>query len=230
MRVLICETSWTVMSLSNCLKDAGFLMTQTDSEEDFEAYLETGRQDVMVVPLELSREEDLRRLNRLFAAARGKPILVLATKSTAQQRARALEAGADEVLSSNVSADLLAARLKALVLRANNFATPLVDVGQAQIDVMARTVTVSGQEVRLSPLEYEIFEALALRAGKAMSHERLMDQLYAWENEPDGKIIRVYLSKIRRKLTAAGASGTMIETHWGRGYQIACEEDAAVAA
>lgn len=225
MRILISETTWAAMGLSRCLRETGFLLTRAEDEESLMDYVTLGRQDAVLVPLDLKRSESMAELRRLRDALGSVPLVVLAEKTTTPDlRVDALTAGADEIFEPGSSANLVAARLRQLVLRVHRIGAPQQVYGSTVVDLAERAVRVAGKPVSLSPLEYEIFETLVLQAGAPVSQNRLMDQLYAWDEEPDAKIIRVYLSKIRRKFMQAGASADLIETRWGQGYHLAADE------
>ena len=123
------------------------------------------------------------------------------------------------------------ARLRAYVRRARGFARPQIGLGVLTLDLDLRQVRAGGTLVPLTRLEYEIVESLALRRGAVMTREEIMLQLYAWEDEPDAKILDVYLCRIRSKLAAAGAGGSLIATSYSHGYRLAaCPEGLALAA
>jgi DNA-binding winged helix-turn-helix (wHTH) protein len=90
--------------------------------------------------------------------------------------------------------------------------------GSVVLDRDSRTASVEGQTVRLTPKEYEILELLSVRKGTALTKEMLLDHLYGGKDEPEQKIIDVFVCKLRKKLVQATGGGHYIETLWGRGY------------
>ena len=111
----------------------------------------------------------------------------------------------------------LVARIQAIVRRSKGFAHSRLEVGGITMDLAAREVSVEGRPVALTSKEYAILELLVLRRGAVLSKENFLDHLYGGIDEPDAKIIDVFICKLRKKLAGAGAD-SLIGTVWGRGY------------
>lgn len=147
------------------------------------------------------------------------PLLVLSAVSRAAAKIQALDAGADDYLAKPFDPGELAARLNALIRRAKGLSRPRIQLGSLCLDMAAREVAVQGQLLHLTGKEYAILELLLLRRGTALSKENFLDHLYGGIDEPDSKIIDVFICKLRKKLQLAGAPH-LIGTVWGRGYMI----------
>jgi two-component system cell cycle response regulator CtrA len=126
---------------------------------------------------------------------------------------RALDLGADDVLKGTaVYKDELVARIHAIVRRSKGHAESLVQVGDLRVNLTTKTVTVAGAPVHLTGKEYQMLELLALRKGSLITKEMFLNHLYGGMDEPELKIIDVFICKLRKKLPPC------IETVWGRGY------------
>jgi two-component system cell cycle response regulator CtrA len=137
---------------------------------------------------------------------------------------RELDSGADDVLPASVPHEFLAARVRAMVRRSRGLARSIVIIDNMALDLTSRMVTVSGRDVHLTGKEYQMLELLALRRGSVQTKEVFLGHLYGGMDEPEIKIIDVFMCKLRRKLRDAG--GPEIQTVWGRGYLFHAEHAA----
>lgn len=146
------------------------------------------------------------------------PILVISRAAgTGCDATLAIEAGADDFIHPATPTREVLARLRAAVRRANRQTVARLEFGNLFIDLDNRCAWVGDDRLRATNMEYDILEALVIRRGRTVSREMLMDLVYGGMDEPDVKIIDVYIYKLRRKLALMGAPN-MIETVWGRGY------------
>ena len=121
------------------------------------------------------------------------------------------------------------ARIHAIVRRSKGHARSVIQTGDLSVDLDTKTVEISGVRVHLTGKEYQMLELLSLRKGMTMSKEMFLNHLYGGMDEPDAKIIDVFICKLRKKLTNASGGNEYIETVWGRGYAMR-EQGAAEAA
>ncbi|MBY0336925.1 MAG: response regulator transcription factor [Acetobacteraceae bacterium] len=182
--------------------------------------------DACIVDLMLPDMEGFEVVSRLRAARIEAPILMLSAIGRSQSKVRGLSAGADDYLAKPFDPDELLARLQAMIRRSRGFAQPKVQVGDVSLDLSAKEVSVNSRPVHLTGKEYAILELLVMRRGSVLSKENFLDHLYGGMDEPDSKIIDVFICKLRKKLLQAGADN-VIGTVWGRGYIV---RDAAPAA
>ena len=145
------------------------------------------------------------------------PILMLSAISKTQAKVRGFEIGADDFMTKPFDPDELLARVRALVRRSKGLAQPTLQIGNIELDMSLKDVSVRGKSVGLTAKEYAIFELLALRKGTVLSKEHFLDHLYGGIDEPDAKIIDVFICKIRKKITTCHGEN-VIGTVWGRGY------------
>lgn len=146
------------------------------------------------------------------------PLVLLAKSSTPEFRARALWDGADDVMDLPWSPDEMIARLKSLGRRTMGHTGGIIKLGDIILDQeRMRVLDESGVQIHLTEKEYLILELLAVRRGRVCSKNSIMGHLYGGMDEPEEKIVDVFVCKLRRKL---GRQASMIETVWGRGYMI----------
>lgn len=137
-----------------------------------------------------------------------------------------LDAGADDVVRTWAPAGELASRIRALVRRTNGRPDSSLSVGGLAIDLNTKRAKVYDQEFRPTGKEYAVLELLMLRRGSIVTKEHILAYLYNGMDEPEVKIIDVFVCKIRKKLVVAGIPD-LIETVWGRGYMIRDDQEAA---
>ena len=156
-------------------------------------------------------------VRRLRAARIETPVLILSGVSRPQTKVKVFGMGADDFITKPFDQQELVARLQAIVRRAKGFSQPTLSVGPLNLNLGSREVTVEGRTVHLTGKEYAILELLALRKGMVMTKEAFLNHLYGGIDEPEVKIIDVFICKLRKKLAQAGATD-LIGTVWGRGY------------
>ena len=130
---------------------------------------------------------------------------------------RVLSAGADDVLPKKIDGEELVARLRAITRRARGHARSVLAIGPVTLNQDTREVHAHGQPVRLTNKEFALFELLVLRKGAMLSKDAILNHLYDGMDEPEMKIVDVFVCKLRKKLADAGAAD-VIGTVWGRGY------------
>jgi two-component system cell cycle response regulator CtrA len=143
---------------------------------------------------------------------------------TVDAKVKALSAGADDYMTKPFHKDELVARLKARVRRSRGHAKSVITTGQLSIDLNAKTVEVDGAPVRVTNKEYQMLELLSLRKGTTLTKEMFMNHLYGGMDEPEFKIIDVFICKLRKKLADACNGENYIKTVWGRGYALSGPE------
>jgi len=175
--------------------------------------------DIVLLDLMLPDIEGYEVVRRMRAARVDTPVLVLSALSRPQAKVRALGAGADDYLAKPFDRDELLARVQAIVRRSKGFSQPMLRVGSLQLNLDSREVMAGGTPVHLTGKEYAILELLVLRKGMVLTKEAFLNHLYGGIDEPEMKIIDVFICKLRKKLALAGAED-LIGTVWGRGYML----------
>ena len=219
MRVLLVEDDpATSQSVEMILKSAGMVVDATDLGEDG---LEIGKMydyDIIVLDLMLPDIDGLEVLRRLRDARVGTPVLILSGLSQSEKKVKGLGSGADDYLTKPFDKDELLARIQAIVRRSKGHPQSVIETGRLSINLDARTVEVDGHGVHLTGKEYGILELLSLRKGTTLTKDMFLNHLYGGMDEPELKIIDVFICKLRKKLGAATGGENYIETVWGRGY------------
>lgn len=175
--------------------------------------------DVVVLDLDLAGMNGYEVLHLMRNSRLNVPVLAVSALSLVDAKVRALQLGADDYLTKPFDPTEGLARVQAIIRRSKGFSASVVEVGPLRLDLSAREVAVSGQPVSLTAKEYAIVELLALRKGTTIRKERFLNHLYGGIDEPEIKIIDVFVCKIRRKLADAGC-GNLIHTAWGQGYTL----------
>jgi two-component system, cell cycle response regulator CtrA len=146
------------------------------------------------------------------------PVLILSGLTGIQDKVSGLGHGADDYLTKPFHKDELVARIRAIVRRSKEHPQLVINTGDLAVNVDTKTVEVGGARVHLSAKEYQILELLSLRKGATLSKEMFLNNLYGGIDEPEIKIIDVFICKLRKRLANASNGKVYIETVRGRGY------------
>ncbi len=228
MRVLLIEDDLTAArGLSLMLKSGGAVVDQADTGEEA---LELARHydyDVVILDLMLPDMEGYEVVRRMRAARIETPVLIVSGLSRPQAKVKGLGMGADDFITKPFDKAELLARMQAVVRRSKGFSQPTLRVGSLVLNLDSRDVMVEGRPVHLTGKEYAILELLVLRKGMVLTKEAFLNHLYGGMDEPEMKIIDVFVCKLRKKLAQAGGEN-LIGTVWGRGYMIREPNERAV--
>lgn len=153
----------------------------------------------MILDLGLPDMSGDKVLDNLRAKNEHLPVLILSGEADVEARLSCLRAGADDYLTKPFNMDELVARLHALVRRANGHANNRLQFGDITLDLTVRDVRVGNTRVELTSKEYQMLELLCLRKGSVVSKESFLDHLYGGMDEPEMKIIDVFICKLRKK-------------------------------
>jgi two-component system response regulator PhoP len=221
MRVLVVEDEASLReALAAELRDAGYVVdAAADGEEGLHFALDYPI-DLAIIDLGLPRLPGMQVIERLRAAGRGYPILILTARDRWQDKVAGLQAGADDYLTKPFHTPELVARVQALLRRAAGSPDPVLRAGPIELDTRSQRVTSGGREVELTSYEYRVLQHLMLSAGKVVTKSELTDGLYEEDLERDSNVIEVFIGRLRRKLDPDGTIRP-IETLRGRGYRFA---------
>lgn len=193
-----------------------------DETADLDEALDLARfyeYDAVLLRMTDTRPTEIELIRRLRLAGLRCPVIAVAHVLSESTRLRILETGVDDLIISAISHEEIFLRVQNQVRRSRGFQSPALSIGNVEINMNAKKIFVTGQEIALTKKEYQIVEILALRKGCVLSKEAILDHLYGGLDEPNPKIIDVFICKIRKKLLTAGADD-LIQTNWGRGYMI----------
>ena len=232
MRVLLVEDEpATAKSIEMMLKSAAMVVDSTDLGEDGLEIAKLYDYDIIILDLKLPDIDGMEVLRRMRDARVETPVLILSGLAESERKVKGLGTGADDYLTKPFEKDELIARIQAIVRRSKGHSQSLIKTGNIAVNLDARTVEVAGKSVHLTGKEYGILELLSLRKGTTLTKEMFLNHLYGGMDEPELKIIDVFICKLRKKLTTATGGDHYIETVWGRGYVLRDPEPAdAVAA
>lgn len=220
MRLLMSETNWNMAILAKTMRDAGFFVTGARDAAEVLEYARSGQQNAILLDTDLPDMTISEAVIALRHSQPKLPICVFSRRVDPEQRARLMRLGADDVADWPDVPRETVAQLRAYIRRAHGLPNPLVEREGVRVNLSWQNVDVGGDRLHLTRLEYELIEMLALRGGSLVTREQIMSQLYAWEDEPDPKIIDVYICRIRAKLETMGAPDDLIQTSFGQGYRL----------
>jgi two-component system cell cycle response regulator CtrA len=219
MRVLIIEDDQaTSKTIQLGLKAEGFVC---DSAELGEEGLEIARHyeyDLILLDLVLPDIDGYEILRRLRAVQVSTPVLILSGLSGIDDKIKGLGVGADDYLTKPFNKDELIARVRAIIRRSKGHPNSIITIGRLTINLNTKTAEANNKSLKLTGREYAILELLAIRKGATLSKEVFLNHLYGGMEEPEFKIIDVFVCKLRKKLADALDNENYIETVWGRGY------------
>jgi two-component system, cell cycle response regulator CtrA len=228
MRVLLIEDDGaTAQSIELMLKSKTFNVYTTDLGEEGIDLGKIYDYDIILLDLNLPDMSGFDVLRKLRVSRVKTPILILSGLAGIEDKVKGLGFGADDYMTKPFHKDELVARINAIVRRSKGHAQPVINIDDLCVDLDRKTVEIDGACVYLTGKEYQTLELLALRKGTTLSKEVLLSHLYGDMDEPEIKIIDVFICKLRKKLANASGGKDYIETIWGRGYAMREQAEAA---
>ena len=219
MRVLLIEDDpATTQSIALMLKSEGFNIFTTDLGEEGVDLGKLYDYDIILLDLNLPDMSGYEVLRSLRVSKIRTPILILSGLAGIEDKVKGLGFGADDYMTKPFHKDELVARIQAIVRRSKGHVLSVINTGDLTVDLFRKTVEVAGARVHLTGKEYQMLELLSLRKGTTLTKEMFLNQLYGGMDEPDMKIIDVFICKLRKKLANASGGKDYIETIWARGY------------
>ena len=219
MRVLLIEDDVnTSEAIELMLSGQGFNVYSTDLGEEGIDLGKLYDYDIILLDLGLPDMHGYDVLKKLRLAKVGTPVLILSGANEVESKIRGLGFGADDYLTKPFHKDELVARIQAVVRRSKGHSQSIIKTGKLAVNLDTKTVDVNGSRVHLTGKEYAMLELLSLRKGTTLTKEMFLNHLYGGMDEPELKIIDVFICKLRKKLSAACEGDNYIETVWGRGY------------
>ncbi len=219
MRVLLIEDdSAMARSIELMLRSEGLNVYTTDLGEEGIDLGKLYDYDIIVLDLQLPDMSGFEVLKALRVAKVQTPVLILSGVSEMDSKVRALGFGADDYVTKPFHREELVARIHAIVRRSKGHSQSVIRTGKLSVNLDAKTVEVDSARVHLTGKEYAMLELLSLRKGTTLTKEMFLNHLYGGMDEPELKIIDVFICKLRKKLSLACEGENYIETVWGRGY------------
>ena len=221
MRILLIEDdSSTAQSIDLMLKSEGFKVYTTDLGQEGVNLGTLYDYAIILLDLNLPDMSGFEVLRSLRVSKVETPILILSGIAGIEHKVRGLGLGADDYLTKPFNKSELVARIQAIVRRSRGHAPLLVQTGDLIVNLDEKAAEINSVRIRLTRKEYEMLELLSLRKGMTVSKEMFLNHLYSGMDEPELKIIDVFICKLRKKLADASNGKDYIETVWGRGYML----------
>jgi two-component system, cell cycle response regulator CtrA len=228
MRVLLVEDDPTTSrSIELMLTHANLNVYCTDLGEDGIDLAKLYDYDLILLDLNLPDMSGHEVLRQLRLSRVETPILILTGSDDTENKIKGFGFGADDYLTKPFHREELVARIHAIIRRSKGHSQSVIRTGIVNVNLDAKTVDVEGSAVHLTGKEYQMLELLSLRKGTTLTKEMFLNHLYGGMDEPELKIIDVFICKLRKKLAEATGGQNYIETVWGRGYVL--REPSAVA-
>ncbi len=219
MRVLLVEDDPTTSkSIEMMLTHANLNVYCTDLGEEGIDLAKLYDYDLILLDLGLPDMNGNEVLRQLRLARVDTPILILTGSDDTESKIKSFGFGADDYLTKPFHREELVARIHAIIRRSKGHSQSIISTGKIGVNLDAKTVEVAGKSVHLTGKEYQMLELLSLRKGTTLTKEMFLNHLYGGMDEPELKIIDVFICKLRKKLCDATGGENYIETVWGRGY------------
>ena len=219
MRILLVEDDPTTSrSIELMLTHANLNVYCTDMGEDGIDLAKLYDYDLILLDLNLPDMSGHEVLRQLRLAKVETPILILSGMDDTDSKIKGFGFGADDYLTKPFHREELVARIHAIVRRSKGHSQSMIRTGSVNVNLDAKTVDVDSKPVHLTGKEYQMLELLSLRKGTTLTKEMFLNHLYGGMDEPELKIIDVFICKLRKKLAEATGGQNYIETVWGRGY------------
>ncbi|MEE8371939.1 MAG: response regulator transcription factor [Sphingomonadales bacterium] len=217
MRVLVVEDDPDLLrQLAGGLSEAGYAVDTAPDGEEGHFLGDTEPYDAVVLDLGLPIIDGVSVLERWRGDGRDMPVLILTARNAWSDKVQGLDAGADDYLAKPFKMEELLARLRALIRRSAGLASPEIDCGPVRLDTRNSKITVDGQAVKLTALEFKLLAYLMHHMGEVISRTELTEHIYDQDFDRDSNTIEVFVNRIRKKLGV-----NIIHTIRGMGYRLA---------
>ena len=229
MRVLLIEDdSAAAQSIELMLKSESFTVYTTDLGEEGIDLAKIYDYDIILLDLNLPDMSGFEVLRSLRISKVKTPTLILSGLGGIEDKVKGFGVGADDYMTKPFHRDELVARIHAIVRRSKGHAQSVIQTDDLVVNLDTKTSEVNGARVHLTGKEYAMLELLSLRKGMTLTKEMFLNHLYGGIDEPEVKIIDVFMCKLRKKLAGASGGKNYIETVWGRGYVLRHPTEEAV--
>jgi two-component system cell cycle response regulator CtrA len=229
MRVLLIEDdSAAAQSIELMLKSESFTVYTTDLGEEGIDLGKIYDYDIILLDLNLPDMSGFEVLRSLRLSRVKTPTLILSGLAGVEDKVKGFGVGADDYMTKPFHKDELVARIHAIVRRSKGHAQSVIQTDDLVVNLDTKTSEVNGARVHLTGKEYAMLELLSLRKGMTLTKEMFLNHLYGGIDEPEEKIIDVFMCKLRKKLANASGGKNYIETVWGRGYVLRHPTEEAV--
>jgi len=221
MRILLIENSLEAISkISNILKSKEIVIDSCTSTSDALRMCSTHEYNIIILQQSLKEIPGDVLVEQMRSSKINTPIFVISRENSVEKKISALRKGADDYLIEPFNIREFLARIKAVIRRTNGYSQNKMKNGDLEIDFTEQKAYYSGENISLTKKEYMILEFLFLKKGSTLDKNRFLNHLYGNDNEPEIKIIDVFICKLRKKLEDISGGINFIGTDWGRGYYL----------
>jgi two-component system cell cycle response regulator CtrA len=225
MNILIIEDDKAVArSIALAVKDEGHIYNICNTAEEGLNAVREGDYDALILDINLPDSDGFQLTKTIRRQNMPIPILVVSGRTSVTDKVVALRSGADGYLTKPFDRQELVANLTAIVRRSNGHVNSKITTGPIVLDLERHEVTVGDKRVSLTKKEYHIMELLSIRKGSTLTKAHFINHLYSGIDEPESKIIDVFICKLRSKLNTYTGGKNYIHTVWGHGYVLRDEE------
>ena len=206
--------------IASFLRSDGSFVDVVDNGEEALSYAKVCSYDIVLVDIVMPGMDGHQMIKNFRRHGIDVPVTVISGISQTKEKVRAISSGADDFVTKPFDNDELLARIKAVVRRSRGFSHKIVQCGPLTLDTECHEASINGHQLHLTNKEYAMIELLVLRQGMMVTKEMFLNHLYGGLDEPEVKIIDVFVCKIRKKLSKLGAPESLLLTVWGKGYMI----------
>jgi len=225
LQILIVDDEPAILRfLRTSLRAQGYQTIEAETGAQALTNLARNRVDVVVLDLGLPDLDGLEVLKRLRESGSSVPVVVLSSRADEPGKVKALDLGADDYVTKPFGMDELLARLRAALRHRlqQQGEKPVFHSGDLSVDIVRRIVTSRGQEVKLTPREYDLLRLLVSHAGKVLTHKFLLREV--WGTETDVQYLRIYIRALRQKIELEPERPQHLLTEQGVGYRLRAQD------
>jgi two-component system, OmpR family, KDP operon response regulator KdpE len=221
VRILVVDDEPAILRFLRAgLSSQGYVVLQAQTGQAALDAVRQHRADMMVLDLGLPDLDGLEIIQRVRASGDMLPIIVLSIRDDERAKVAALDFGADDYVTKPIGIEELLARIRAAQRHRlqQQGEKPIFRTGDLTVDVVRRLVTVRGKDVKFSPREYDLLRLLVAHAGKVLTHNMILREV--WGGETDVQYLRIYVRALRQKIEADPERPEYILTETGVGYRL----------
>ncbi len=226
-RILVIDDETEIVRiLQRSLAAHGYDVHTANSGEKALEVIEHSRPDLLLLDLGLPGMDGLEVCKRVRAKSNLPPIIVISVRDTEREKVQALDLGADDYISKPFGMNEVLARIRVALrhsVQVPQGTEPCITIGPLQIDFEQRRVTVNGQEVKMTPTEYDLLKVLIKYRGKIMTQQMLITQVWGTERNIQSHYLHVYIRQLRQKIEQDSTNPRLLQSVSGAGYRFSDE-------
>ena len=218
MRILLVEDDALLAdAVSRALTQSAHVVDLAPTGTAADAAIRANDYGLVILDVNLPGMDGLEVLRRLRGRGLKVPVLMVTVRDAVEDRVKGLDLGADDYIAKPFHLFELEARVRALIRRSHSHASSSIVHGRVTLDTEGRRLFCDGEPLELTSREFAVLELLLLRAGRVVTKQQILDNLYGWDDASSSNTVEVFIHRLRRKLEATGMD---IRTVRGMGYLI----------